>query len=152
MSRISKDQYFINIVKEVKMRASCCRNQVGCVLVDHLGHIASTGYNGPAAGTPNCTSNSPCHPEALESSNKSFTKCEAIHAEQNALLQCSNVYEIHTCYVTWSPCLTCVKLLLNTTCCRIVFVDEYHSAKDAKDLWIKAKGKENWIHSKEEKI
>jgi deoxycytidylate deaminase len=36
--------------------------------------------------------------------------------------------------VTASPCMTCCKLLLNTSCQRIVYVEEYpHSA--AKDLW-----------------
>lgn len=60
--------------------------------------------------------------------------CQAIHAEQNALLQCRDVYAIHTAYVTASPCMTCVKLLLNTSCERIVYVEEYpHSA--ARDLW-----------------
>src|SRR3990167_8057918 len=60
--------------------------------------------------------------------------CQAIHAEQNALLQCRDMYAIHTAYVTASPCMTCCKLLLNTSCQRIVYVEEYpHSA--AKDLW-----------------
>lgn len=53
------------------------------------------------------------------------------------MLQCKDVYSIHTCYVTASPCMTCIKLLLNTSCERIVFVEEYpHSA--AKELWISA--------------
>jgi deoxycytidylate deaminase len=44
------------------------------------------------------------------------------------------MYAIHTAYVTASPCMTCCKLLLNTSCQRIVYVEEYpHSA--AKDLW-----------------
>lgn len=63
--------------------------------------------------------------------------CQAIHAEQNALLQCRDVYHIHTCYVTTSPCVTCTKLLLNTSCERIVFLDEYPHA-DAAALWCSA--------------
>jgi hypothetical protein len=32
--------------------------------------------------------------------------CEAIHAEQNALLQCKDVEQIDTAYVTAMPCMT----------------------------------------------
>lgn len=69
-------------------------------------------------------------------SGQGLDKCEAIHAEQNALLQCKDVFEIDTCYVTVSPCVTCTKLLLNTACQRIVFLEEYPQ-KDARLLWEK---------------
>lgn len=63
--------------------------------------------------------------------------CQAIHAEQNALLQCRNVYEVEVAYVTTSPCVTCVKLLLNTSCQRIVFVEEYPHAQSGQ-IWTQA--------------
>lgn len=69
-------------------------------------------------------------------------KCEAVHAEANALLQCRNSWEIHTAYVTLSPCLPCAKLLLNTSCKRIVFAAE-HTRLDARAIWQKT-GRE-WI-------
>lgn len=68
--------------------------------------------------------------------------CESIHAEQNALLQCRDVYAIEVAYVTHSPCLTCVKLLLNTGCRRIVWSVDYPSG-GAEELWTRA-GRE-WI-------
>lgn len=141
--RISKDEYFIRMADHSKERGTCVRAKVGCVLVDERGHILSTGYNGPPSGTPNCTAKNPCHPDAICDSAKSFTSCEAVHAEQNALLQCKDIYKIHTCYVTWSPCLTCTKLLMNTTCQRIVFISEYHSSTLSKQLWLES-GKE-WV-------
>jgi dCMP deaminase len=67
-------------------------------------------------------------------SGQGLDACEAIHAEQNALLQCRDVHLIKTCYLTLSPCITCVKLLLNTSCERIVFIEEYVDARP-KDLW-----------------
>ena len=71
---------------------------------------------------------------AWSPSGTNLDACQAIHAEQNALLQCRDIYQIHTAYVTASPCVTCCKLLLNTSCERIVFVEEYpHSA--ARELW-----------------
>lgn len=83
----------------------------------------------------------PIHPHACpgahSASGTNLDACQAIHAEQNALLQCRDVYAIHTCYVTASPCITCVKLLLNTSCEKIVFVEEYPH-KAAQELWVQA--------------
>lgn len=61
--------------------------------------------------------------------------CEATHAEQNALLQCHDTDRIAVCYTTTSPCIQCVKLLANTNCRRIVFLDEYPH-EHAKRLWL----------------
>ena len=49
----------------------------------------------------------------------------ATHAEQNALLQCDNVMAIRTIYITTSPCITCAKLIANTSCEKVVYSDEY---------------------------
>lgn len=74
--------------------------------------------------------------------------CEAIHAEQNAMLQCRDVYDIETCYVTVSPCVTCTKLLLNTSCKRIVFAADYADSVASMQLWERAD--RQWSHFKEE--
>lgn len=57
-------------------------------------------------------------------------------------MQCRDTMLIDTAYVTASPCVTCTKLLLNTSCKRIVFLEEYPHAS-AKDLWLKS-GRE-WV-------
>ncbi len=76
---------------------------------------------------------------AVAPSGADLDMCEAIHAEQNALLQCHDVYQIETCYVTTFSCLTCVKLLLNTACQRIVYVDSYGAHGSASlELWTKS--------------
>ena len=120
-------------------RATCVRRAVGCVLLSARGHVLSTGYNGRAAGLPHCHDRNahgvlvhPCEAHAARSGER-LDLCEAIHAEQNALLQCADVHAIDTCFVTTSPCLTCVKLLLNTGCRRIVFREAYPHA--ASTLW-----------------
>ena len=74
-------------------------------------------------------------PGAFAESGKRINECYAIHAEQNALLKCKDVYSIDTCYTTTSPCITCIKLLMNTSCKRIVFLEEYSNI-DARDLWL----------------
>lgn len=141
MSRKSKDQYFTEMALLTASRATCARRQVGCVLTDNDGHVLSTGYNGVPAGMPHCI-DSPCA-GANKPSGTGLELCQAVHAEQNALLQCPDVKRIHTAYCTASPCMTCVKLLMNTGCQRIVFSEEYpHS--EAKDFWLSMN--REWIH------
>ena len=152
--RPTRDEWGLQLAQVTASRSTCLRRSVGCVLVDKRGHILATGYNGVAAGAKHCNeSTTECYltpaglarristvehphacPGAQSPSGTNLDGCQAIHAEQNALLQCRNVWEIHTCYVTASPCMTCVKLLLNTSCQRIVFKEDYpHS--EARVLW-----------------
>jgi deoxycytidylate deaminase len=70
--------------------------------------------------------------------------CEAVHAEQNALLQCRDVDRIRTAYVTLSPCKPCMKLLLNTPCERIVFHEE-HTDPWPGEQWRKAGRAWDWL-------
>ena len=145
--RITKHQWAMDIALISSERSTCCRRKVGCVLLNERGHVLSTGYNGVAAGLPHCNEViklgsgedvfiNKCQ-GADSQSGTNLDGCQAIHAEQNALLQCSDVYKIHTCYVTTSPCITCVKLLLNTSCKEIAFIEEYPQ-KEAEKLWISA--------------
>jgi dCMP deaminase len=156
--RPTKISWAVQLAQVCAQRSTCCRRQVGCVLLNDRFQVLSTGYNGVTAGLPHCNDVDPDtavetfsptahYPNACRGasapSGQMLDACEAIHAEQNALLQCRNVYEIHTCVVTASPCITCVKLLLNTSCDQIIFVDEYPH-KEARGLWLKS-GRA-WIH------
>lgn len=144
--RPTKEEYFIRMAKLASIRGTCVRRQVGCVLVNERGHVLATGYNGVARGQPHCNesvisggSGTPAYPHACPAakavSGTMLDGCEAIHAEQNALLQCHDVFAIHTCYVTHSPCVTCVKLLMGTSCRRIIFAERYAHDDQAKQLW-----------------
>lgn len=133
-NRPTKEVYFLEMAKLVSTRGTCARRKVGCVLVDKLGHVLSTGYNGVASGENHCI-DTPCSGASCKS-GEGLEKCEAIHAEANALLQCKDVNEIDTAYVTHSPCVHCVKLLMNTSCRRVLFIEKYpHS--DSERLWTK---------------
>lgn len=135
-SRPPRDHVNLVIADTVSLRATCSRRKVGCVLVNSKGHILSTGYNGVAAGLKHCTGKNRCG-GANHKSGSGLDVCEAIHAEQNALLQCKDVYEIDVCYTTTQPCIHCVKLLLNTSCQTIVYRDAYPSPL-AMRLWREA--------------
>lgn len=135
MSRVSVDEVGLLVARAWALRATCPRRQVGCVLMDAAGFVLSTGYNGPPSGQPHCTEE-PC-PGAGMTSGQGLNICEAVHAEANALLRCDDVTRIYTCCVTTSPCLACVKLLLNTGCRRIVFIEEYVHGADARARWVR---------------
>lgn len=147
--RPSLDQYLMEVAKLAATRTTCIRRGVGCVLANARGHILAVGYNGVAAGMPHCNEERPGldHWQQMEGLAEYFPhackghdlppgqdSCEAVHAEQNALLQCRDPWAIETAYVTLSPCKACLKLLLNTSCRRIVVLEE-HVDLMPRELW-----------------
>lgn len=117
------DEYFIIQAMHASSRGSCVRRRVGCILTNDKNHVLSTGYNGPPAGEPNCTT-SPCAGAKLPSGT-GLHLCRADHAEDNALRQCPNIFNIKTAYVTASPCVNCMSKLLLTSCERVVYLQSY---------------------------
>lgn len=147
MPRPTKDEWAMNMAMETAKMTTCLRRGVGCILLDHHGHVLSTGYNGVAAGLPHCDERNEriikhgkviscphACPGSTSASGTNLDGCQAIHAEQNALLQCRDVNTIKTCVVTVSPCMTCTKLLLNTSCERILYLNEYTQI-GTDELW-----------------
>ncbi len=132
--RPSKDENFLELAYVVAKRSSCARSSHGCILVDSKDRIIATGYNGPARGMPNCTERTPCGGAFLKS-GEGLDKCVAIHAEQNALLQCSDPDKVAVAYITATPCVHCIKMLMNTSCKRIVYGAEYPHTVEAMRLW-----------------
>lgn len=122
-TRLGWDEYFSAIATVVASRSTCGRRAVGAVLVDKHKRIIGTGYNGVARGLDHCTQVA-C-PGALHASGQGLDACEAIHAEANALVNCTDHMAIETMYCTAAPCIGCTKLLMNTTCERIVFIEDY---------------------------
>ena len=155
------DLYFARMANLVATRSTCARRAVGCVLVDVRQHVLATGYNGVARGVPHCNERvlqlhlnditgsdemveEYAHPcpgfRALSKAlpGTQLDTCDAVHAEQNALLQCSDTWAIQTCYITVSPCVSCMKMLLNTSCKRIVVRDWYPGHGHGLKLWHEA--------------
>jgi dCMP deaminase len=140
-NRPDRDLYFAAMASLVSMRGTCTRRRVGCVLVNSQNHVIGTGYNGVASGQAHCF-DVPC-PGANAPSGEDLDQCYALHAEQNALLQCRDVREISTCYTTLAMCVTCTKLLLNTGTTRIVFLESYAQSNISEKLWKEAGGE--WV-------
>lgn len=135
------DDYFLQMALLVAKRATCSRRAVGCVLTNLQGHVLATGYNGVCHGEIHCI-DVPCA-GADQPSGIGLHLCQAIHAEANALLQCRNIGEIHSCYSTTSPCIACMRLLANTSVQRVVFLEEYPHV-ESKTLAVKHFI--DWVH------
>lgn len=130
--RPDNDNFFIDIAKAVSKRATCGRRKVGAVLTDKNHQILATGYNSVAIGLPHCPDEQDCGGANQKSGNSS--KCIARHAEDVALMKCSDIYSIDTIYITTQPCSSCVRRLLDTACKTIVFKNDYPDA-DALVSW-----------------
>lgn len=121
--RKSADAVFLEMAVTLSQRGTCARRRVGCIITDAKGRIIASGYNGNAPGMEHCI-DVPC-PGRDCPSGTGLELCEAIHAEQNALVQCLNRDAIHTVYTTHSPCMHCIKMIATTSAQRIVFIHEY---------------------------
>ncbi|MCH8329175.1 MAG: cytidine/deoxycytidylate deaminase family protein [Nanoarchaeota archaeon] len=123
MTRISWEEYFMNIAKQVASRSTCDRKHVGA-LITRDRTILSTGYNGSISGMPHC--NEAGH--MMENDHCVAT----IHAEANAVLQAAkngvmiNNSEI---YITASPCWTCFKMLANAGIKKIYYGEFYRDER-----------------------
>lgn len=122
------------IANVIATRSTCVRRNVGAVLVDANNRVLSIGHNGPAKGMPHCT-DKPCAGAECPSGT-GLDLCQAIHAEQNALMFCHDIMKIDKCFVTTSPCVHCVKMLMNTSCKVIMFSETHPHTDPAKTLWL----------------
>jgi len=120
--RPSKHEYFLEMLKLVAARSTCIRRAVGAIITDKEGHVLSTGYNGPPSGFEHCT-DVPCLGASQEKGNT--TLCLAVHAEQNALLQCNDLNRAFYLYVSCVPCFVCSKMICNTNIEAVYALETY---------------------------
>ena len=118
-------QYHCAVAEVIALKSTCLDKQVGCLLVDKHNNILATGYNGNPQGYPHCTDLGYCVKEKGQ-------PCLAIHAEMNAIIKCADIQAIDRLYVTLSPCIDCLKVLLNTGCKHIYYTT--YSSKS--DIWM----------------
>jgi len=123
MSRVSWDEYFMNIAREVATRSTCSRKHVGAVIVRDK-TILSTGYNGSIRGLPHC--------DDADHMMEDGHCVRTIHAESNAIVQAAkngSAIDAAAIYVTASPCWACFKLIANSGIRRIVYGEFYRDPR-----------------------
>jgi dCMP deaminase len=114
--RLGWHEYFMSVAHLISRRATCTRGHIGAVIVRE-NSILSTGYNGAPSGLPHCN-DSNCriyrsiHPDGTVEENCVNT----IHAEINAIAQAAKhgvSIKDSDIYITASPCIHCLKVLIN---------------------------------------
>ena len=125
----------MTITREVAERSTCLRAKVGAVIVRDR-NILATGYNGSPAGLPHCLDAGCLIYESRTPDGEFEQNCyRTIHAEINAITQAAkNGAAIRDAdiYVTHTPCIHCLKVLINTGIRNIYFEKEYkrHTVAD----------------------
>jgi dCMP deaminase len=127
-SRPSWDHYFMEICRVVAQRSTCTRAAVGAVVVRDR-TILATGYNGSPAGLPHCTDVGCLIYASTDPLGEREENCfRTIHAEINAIAQAAK----HgvgiggsSIYITHSPCIHCLKVIVNTGIRRVCYVRPY---------------------------
>jgi len=124
-------QYFLTITRNVAERSTCIRAKVGAVIVRDK-NILATGYNGAPAGLPHCLDVGCLVYTSRTPSGELEENCfRTIHAEINAIAQAAkNGASIRDAdiYITHTPCIHCVKVLINTGIRRIFYERDYKRA------------------------
>ncbi len=127
-SRPSWDEYFMSITRQVAERSTCSRAKVGALVVRGRS-ILATGYNGSPAGMPHCLDVGCLVYESHNPNGEVEHNCfRTIHAEINAITQAARNgtrIEDADVYVTHTPCIHCLKTLVNAGVRRIFYEKPY---------------------------
>jgi len=125
--RPTYDEYFMEMAQVVSKRSTCIRRAVGAILVKDK-HILSTGYNGAPKGLKHCDEVGCIREDLNVPSGKHHELCRGLHAEQNVIIQAA-VFGISiknsVLYCTNTPCVVCVKMLINAGVKEITFSGDY---------------------------
>lgn len=143
--RPSWDEYFIAIAKVVASRSTCLRRRYGAVIVkDQV--IVSTGYNGAPRGSENCVDKGTCKRKELNvPAGERYELCEAVHAEQNAIVNGSPErmknaliyiagFEEDTSFAEGKPCLLCRRMIRNARIKDVIYLSSEGKIVHVKDM------------------
>ncbi len=130
------DEYFMRIARVVASRSNCMKRKVAAVIVKD-GRIISTGYNGTPRGTVNCNQGGCPRCNSFKPSGEGLSECFCSHAEENAIVQASYhgiPIKGGTLYTTFSPCLICTKMIINSGLKEVVYNEAYTLGGEALNL------------------
>lgn len=117
------NEYFIDIAETVASRSKDPSTQVGCVIVDDKNHIIGMGYNGFPATMED-------RPELWERPTKYDY---VVHAEMNALLNCTKSVSKGILFCTLFPCKDCAKLIAASGIKKVCYRDDKLNGRDYLD-------------------
>ncbi|MBI3540935.1 MAG: dCMP deaminase family protein [Deltaproteobacteria bacterium] len=121
------DDYFMGIARNVSLRSNCIKRSVAAVIIKDK-RIISTGYNGTPRGVKNCNEGGCPRCNSFGPSGAKLDECLCSHAEENAITQAAyhgvNIKEA-ILYTTFSPCLICTKMIINSGITEVVYDVHY---------------------------
>ncbi len=130
------DEYFLGIAKVVALRSNCVKRKVAAVIVKDK-RIISTGYNGTPRGVKNCNEGGCPRCNQMTTSGTKLDECLCSHGEENAITQSAyhgvNIKD-SMLYTTYSPCLLCTKMIINSGIREVVFNIDYPLGETSMEL------------------
>jgi len=132
--RISKEEYYLGIAREVARRSTCWRRAIGAIIVRD-DQIISTGYVGAPRQTRDSIEHGFCLRDRLGIPHgQRYELCRSVHAEQNAIINAAragvsllggDMYIFGTAMeggevINAFPCFICKKMILNAGLTRVV--------------------------------
>jgi dCMP deaminase len=126
-SRPGWDTYFMKMSEVAATRSNCMKRQVGAVLARDK-RIISTGYNGTPRGTRNCCDGGCPRCNSHAAPGTRLEECLCSHAEENSITQAAYhgaSVKDSTIYTTFSPCLMCSKMIINSGIIEVVYNTDY---------------------------
>lgn len=149
--RVSKDEYYLGIAKEVAIRSTCFRRSIGALIIRD-DQVISTGYVGAPRKTKDSTEHGFCLRNKLNIPHgHRYELCRSVHAEQNAIINAAragvsllggdmyiygSVPETNE-PINAFPCFICKKIIINAGIKRVI-----SSTAEGK---IKVSHVNNWI-------
>ena len=126
MLRMSKEQYYLNIAKQVAQRSTCFRIKFGAIIVRD-DQIIATGYAGAPRKTKDCFERGNCLRNKLNIPHgERYELCRSVHAEQNAIINSARAgvsllggdmfifgEDPQGKVIDALPCFICKKMLIN---------------------------------------
>jgi dCMP deaminase len=117
-------EYFLMMAKLSSFRSKDAQTKHGCVITDINNRVLGMGYNSFPRGLPD---------KSLPNKRPHKYKW-MVHAERNALSNCSLRPERGVAYITGRPCLECLKSLYQEGVTTIVCLDAHSTyATDEED-------------------
>lgn len=157
MTRIDKENYYLDIAETVLERGTCLRRNFGAIIVNK-DQIISTGYVGAPRGRKNCIDLGHCIREEKKiPRGERYELCRSVHAEANAIIHAPREQMIGaTLYLVGkevatgnyvenaSACSMCKRLIINAGIKKVIirntktqfkalYVDEWIANDDSLD-------------------
>lgn len=131
------DEFFINVCDALSTKSPCLSRQIGAVIVFDKS-IISSGYNGPPRGYPHCIDKCPRHSMEGYNSGVHLDKCNAVHAEVNAIITAARIGAScrgATLYLnTDFPCKECMAAIVNAGINTVVSTTGKFYHKESREI------------------